>query len=619
MNEIAIMLLAPIIAGVLAWLLDIKRVREIVGVIGAAVPLIYIVQTYQSVFNGGTINLDVPVGGFTLSFALYNLTWFFAAIAALLGFTMALGMASTSKDGYEWLFALMSMTGVLGVFMAREFVSFFLFWELMTFASFMMVLKYNRSASLKYFILSVIGAYAMLIAIGILYAKTGSFEFSTIQQFMYQDATKTALGVKGAFGKSETILLYLLFLTAFGVKAGAFPLHVWAPDAYSETNQSYTSFFSGVLSKAGVYGFVLLYSMMGIKLFYTLGTFGGHSLFAYTIAWIGALTVVIASFLAVLQEDIRKLFAYSSVGQVGYVLLGIGVGTQLGFEGALFHALSHAIFKGLFWLVVAALILQTGKTEFKDFGGLAKKMPITFAFGLIAVLSLAGIPPLAGFASKWILYEAAISAKMPLVAGAIFLGSGLAFAYVVRFLYAVWFGQMPSDLRNVKEAPLPLLLGMALLGMLNLVFGIAPGLVTKFLNTIFGHEVITGDIYTINTGVGNYNALMVAICLVAGIVIAGVLFLYGAKTRKVEVNDTYQSGNPVTQDFNLSIRVHFYKPLEEALSFWLRISFDKLYTIIAKWVEDFAEVLKNAVYNGNVQSYAWYLGIILLILALWGW
>jgi len=240
---------------------------------------------------------------------------------------------------------------------------------------------------------------------------------------------------------------------------------------------------------------------------------------------------------------------------------------KLGFEGALFHALSHAIFKGLFWLVVAALILQTGKTEFKDFGGLAKKMPITFAFGLIAVLSLAGIPPLAGFASKWILYEAAISAKMPLVAGAIFLGSGLAFAYVVRFLYAVWFGQMPSDLENVKEAPLPLLLGMALLGMLNLVFGIAPGLVTKFLNTIFGHEVITGDIYTINTGVGNYNALMVAICLVAGIVIAGVLFLYGAKTRKVEVNDTYQSGNPVTQDFNLSIRVHFYKPLEEALSF----------------------------------------------------
>lgn len=619
MNEIAIMLLAPLISGVLAWLLDVKRVREIIGVIGAAVPLVYVVQTYQNVFSGGTITLSIPVGGFTLSFALYNLTWFFTAIAALLGFTMALGMASTSKDGYEWLFALMSMTGVLGVFMAREFVSFFLFWELMTFASFMMVLKYNRGASLKYFILSVIGAYAMLIAIGMLYAKTGSFEFSTIQQFMYQDATKAALGMEGVFGKSETILLYLLFITAFGVKAGVFPLHVWAPDAYSETNQSYTSFFSGVLSKAGVYGMLLLYVMMGSKLFYTLGTFGGHPQFAYIIAWIGALTVVVGSFLAVLQEDIRRLFAYSSIGQVGYVILGIGLGTQLGFEGALFHALSHALFKGLFWLVVAAIILQTGKTEFKDYGGLAKKMPFTFTFGLIAVLSLAGIPPLAGFASKWILYEAAISAKMPLIAGAIFLGSGLAFAYVVRFLYAVWFGQRPDDLEDVKEAPLPLLLGMLLLGLSNLVFGIAPGVVTKFLNTILGHEVITGTAFMIDTGYGSYNALMVTIWLILGIVLAGIMFLYGAKARKVEVHDTYQSGNPVTQEYNLSIRVHFYKPLEEALSFWLRISFDRLYRTIAKWIEDFAEVSKNAVYNGNVQSYAWYLGIILLLLALWGW
>jgi NADH-quinone oxidoreductase subunit M len=452
----------------------------------------------------------------------------------------------------------------------------------------------------------------MLIAIGILYAKTGALDFASIRQALYMDMAL------GSMSRGETALVFVLFLTAFGVKAGAVPLHVWAPGAYSEVDQSYTTFFSGALSKAGAYGFLLLYIVMGAKLYAALGTFNNHMVFAYIIAWIGAITVVVAGFLAVLQEDIRKLFAYSSVSQVGYILLGLGLGTPLGFAGALFHVLSHAVFKGLFWLVVAALILRTGKTKFEDFGGLAEKMPITFAMGLIAVMSLAGIPPFAGFASKWLLYEAAISAHMPLVAGAIFLGSGLAFAYVVRFLYAVWFGQRPSDLEDVKEAPLPLLIGMAILAIPNLVFGIAPGLVVEYINKLFGQPVVGGDYFKLITPTGTYNALLVTVILVLGLAIAGLIFIYGAKARKVPVTDTYQSGNPVTEDYNLSIRRNFYRPLAEALDFWLKYSWDRFYERLAGMFEDFADSLREGFYNGNVQSYAWYLAVILLILALWG-
>ncbi len=609
---IPLILFTPLIAGVLTWVLNFRGVRELIGTLGALTPLVLLAKIYPTLMSDGPITYTITVSGFAITFRLGTLNWYFATIASLVGVAMAFGMISTSRNGYDWLFALMSYTGVLGVFLSWDFISFFLLWELMTFASFMMVLKRSRHESLKYFVLSVIGAYSMLLAISILYAKTGALDFTTIGRYLYANV------MLGSMGRGEIILVFVLFLTAFGVKAGAFPLHVWAPGAYSENDQSYTAFFSGALSKAGVYGFLLLYPLMGTELYYALGTFHNHLTFAYIISWIGAVTVVVASFLAVLQEDMRKLFAYSSVGQVGYILLAFGLGTSLGLAGGLFHVLSHAIFKGLFWLVTAAIILQTGKTRFEDLGGLAEKMPITFAMALIAVLSLAGIPPMAGFASKWLIYEAAISAHMPLVAGAIFLGSGLAFAYVVRFLYAVWFGQRPSDLENVKEAPLPLIIGMAILAILNVVFGIAPGLVTKYINVLLGNPVIAGNYYKLVTPTGTYNALSVTLILIVGLAIAGLIYLYGANARRIPVTDTYQSGNPVTDEFNLSMRRNFYRPLAEALGFWLRYSFDRFYERLASIGEDFGDWLRKGFYNGNVQAYAWYLTIVLIILALWG-
>ncbi|WP_198361926.1 proton-conducting transporter transmembrane domain-containing protein [Thermococcus gorgonarius] len=626
MNEIAVMLFTPLIAGILAWIINVKGIRETIGVLGALVPFALLVKEYSTVVNNlyNPPTYQLTVSGFNITFKLGTLNWYFAAVASLVGVAMAFGMISTSRNSYDWLFAMMSYTGVLGVFLSWDFVSFFLLWELMTFASFMMVLKRNRHESLKYFVLSVIGAYAMLLAIALIYAKTGALNFDDIRHAMYLDA------IMGGMSKSETILIFALFLTAFGVKAGAWPLHVWAPGAYSENDQSYTAFFSGALSKAGAYGFLLLYILMMVKLYYVMGPFHGHLTFAYIIAWIGAITVVVASFLAVLQEDIRKLFAYSSIGQVGYILLAFGVGTWMGFAGGLFHVLSHAVFKGLFWLVTAAIILQTGKTRFEDFGGLAEKMPITFAMSLIAVLSLAGIPPMAGFASKWLIYEAAIQAHMPLVAGAIFLGSALAFAYVVRFLYAVWFGQRPSDLEDVQEAPLPLLIGMAILAIPNVVFGVAPGLVTKYINKVLSYmlflfgerkvdvSIVTGSYYKLVTPTGTYNALTVTLMLVVGLAIAGLIYIYGAKARRIPVTNTYQSGNPVTEDYNLSIRRNFYRPLAEALEFWLKYSFDRFYERLAGIAEDFADWLREGFYNGNVQAYSWYLAIVLLILALWG-
>ncbi len=617
-NELMIIIFAPLLAGVLAWIFDVKGIREGVAIIGAAVPLAYLIQAYQTLASQPSIQYSIVLSGFKFEFILYHLSWVFAMIAGVVGFAAVLGMVSTAKDSYEWLFALMSLTGVYGVFLADDLISFFIFWEIMTFASFMMVLKYNRKASLKYFLLSVLGAYAMLIAIGIIYAKVGAFDFTSVQRVFYQDAMRSVMGSDTLFSRNELLLIFGLFLTAFGVKAGTFPLHVWAPDAYSETNQSYTAMFSGVLSKAGVYGMLVIYILLGTRLMYEFGNIGAAPKFGYVIAFLGGITIIVGGLLAALQEDIRKLFAYSSISQIGYILVGIGVGTALSIEAAIYHAISHALFKGLFFLIVATIIHRTGKTQFKDMGGLAEKMPVTFAMAFVAILSLAGIPPLVGFASKWLIFEAVIHQNMPILGGMLFFGSAIGFVYLIRFTYAVWFGQRPTELDDTKDAPLPLAIAMGILALLNVVFGIAPGIVAGELNKIFGKEIIQGTIWELNLGFGRYNGLFITIWLVVGILIAAVIYFLGAKVRRVPVTDTYQAGNPVTMDYNLTIRRNFFLPLKETLAFWLRMSFDRLYQDIGNWVEDLAETLRHYIYNGNVQAYAWYLAAILIILALWG-
>lgn len=617
-NELFIIIFAPLVAGVIAWALDIKGIRELLGVAGAAVPLAYLIKLYPTIESDGMVNYTLNFAGFSFEFMLTHLSWVFAMIAGVVGLAAVLGIVSTAKKGYEWLFALMSLTGVYGVFIAYDLLGFFIFWEIMTFGSFMMVLKYNKAASLKYFVLSVIGAYAMLIAISIIYAKVGSFRFIEVYRAFSQDAALATVGSSPLFSRGEIALIFGLFLVAFGVKAGMFPLHVWAPDAYSETNQSYTAMFSGVLSKTGVYGFILIYMLIGYRLLYEFGTIRTVPKFGYIIAFLGGLTIIVGGILAALQEDIRKLFAYSSISQLGYILVGIGVGTALSIEASIYHAISHALFKGLFFLIVATIIYRTGKTEFKDMGGLAEKMPVTFAMAFVAILSLAGIPPMVGFASKWLIFESVISQNMPILGAMVFFGSAVGFVYLIRFTYAVWFGQRPTDLDDTKDAPLPLAIGMGILAVLNVVFGVAPGLVAQELNKIFGREVISGTIWELNLGFGKYNGLLLTVWFVVGMLIAAIVYFMGAKVRKVPITDTYQSGNPVTMEYNLTIRRNFFLPLKEALSFWLRMSFDRFYKDVGKTVEDFAETMRNYVYNGNVQNYAWYLVIILLILAMWG-
>ncbi len=604
-NPIPIIILTPIIAGLLSWLTKQKKIRKAISLIGGTIPLIYLTYLYPKI-NEEQIILTGKILELNIGFSLYKISWIFASLIALIGFASILGMISTVKSRYEWLFSLMSLTGALGIFLSFDLISFFIFWEVMTFGSFMMILRNNKKSSMKYILMSLIGAYSMLMGIGLIYANTGNLLFSSVVQSL------------PFIPNNQLPVIFGLFAIAFGVKAGMFPLHVWAPNAYSGTDQSYTAFFSGGLSKTGVYGFTLLQILAGGKILFEFNLFSNVGDLGYVIAFLGGITIVVGGTLAALQQDIRKLFAYSSVSQVGYIVMGLGVGTVLSVQASIFHAISHALFKGLFFLTISAIIYRTGKTKFKDMGGLAEKMPYTFAMSFIAILSLAGIPPMVGFASKWVLFESIISEDLPILGAFAFYGSAIGFVYLIRYIYAVWFGQRPTDLDYTKFTTVPLAAGMTVLGLLNVVFGVAPGLVAGELNSMFGREVIGGSLFMLDVGFGQYNALLLTIYLVVGLGVAALIYFVGAKVKRVPITDNYQSGNPITMEYNMNIGRNFFLPLEEVIEPLLDLSFDDNYRYLAELVEEIAEVLRSHLYNGDVQRYAWYLVIVLFIIALWG-
>ncbi len=608
LNPITIIVFSPILGGVLSWLITESRIRKFVVLIASILPLSYLIYLYPKLGEEPITFSVSKLGELNLGFYISNLGWFFATLVAVVGLASVLGIISTSEGRYESLFALSSLTGAFGVFLSLDLLSFFIFLEILTFSSFMMILKNDKRSSLKYLLLSLFGAYAMLMAIGVIYVNTGELTILSLGQELQ------------TISQTQLIIVYGLFAIAFGVKVGMFPLHVWAPGGYSNVDQSYASMFSGALSKTGVFGLIMIQLLAGGRLAQEVGIFQNMSVLSYIVAFAGGLTIVVGGILAALQQDIRKLFAYSSISQLGYVVMGIGVGTALSMQAAIFHALSHALFKGLFFLTISAIIYRTGKTKFKDMGGLAEKMPFTFAMSFIAILSLAGIPPMVGFASKWLLFESIISQNHPILGGFAFFGSAIGFVYLIRYIYAVWFGQRPTDLDNTKFTSIPLALGMVILGTLNIVFGVAPGLIARELNSIMGQQVISGSVFMLDIGFGKYNALILTIWLVVGLGIAAAVYFIGAKVKRVPITNTYQSGNPVTMDYNLNIGVNFFRPLEETLGPFLQFSVDDLYKKLGRSVDDLADVLRSYIYNGDVQSYSWYIVLMVFVLILWwGW
>ncbi|HDQ45632.1 MAG TPA: NADH/ubiquinone/plastoquinone (complex I) [bacterium] len=315
---------------------------------------------------------------------------------------------------YYALFMLL-ITGMNGVIITGDLFNLFVFMEIALFSAFALVAYGGRAeeyeAAFKYAVMGALSSAIILIGIAVLYSATSTLTMAGIAEVLPEKDPKIMYWVGG------------LFLAGFGLKAAVIPFHAWLPDAHSSAPAPISAMLSGVLIKVpGIY--VLMRVFMNV--------FGAPDLFMQTFLVLGTVSILIGVFLAVGQWDMKRLLAYHSISQIGYILLGMGLATPLGILGAVFHLFNHAVFKSLLFYNAGAVEVALGTRDLKRMGNLTRILPVTSLTSMVASLSISGIPPFNGFFSKLILIIAAIQAGRPGLALAAAVGSLLTLASFMK-------------------------------------------------------------------------------------------------------------------------------------------------------------------------------------------
>jgi len=588
--------------------------NKISGILRDTLFLVSVLTAATLFFTQVTIDETVmfQLGGIHLKWGITNFGYIFTLIVLGLGVLGGIYsipyMKGKERLGYFYMNFLLSLFSMMGILFSQDLISFFFFWEIMTWSSYLMVIYNGKNVQkfgLKYFIFSAIGAYAMLMAIVIIHSLTGTFYLTDLFNSF------------ASFPHTQQILLPILLITGFGVKAAMWPLHVWAPDAYSNAPMSYTQLFSGALSKMGIYGLVIVMVTMVSHL-------PENFWFREVIGWLGAITAVFGTLWALVQTDAKRLLAYSSVAQLGYIIVGVAVGTELGMLAGLFLAVLHAMFKSTLFMVVGAVERQTGSTDMTVVTGLIRKMPWTFFAALISIIALAGIPPLGGFVGKWMLYESMITSNHYLLVIMIFFSSTAAFLYCYKFLFGMFLGQEEPEYENVKEAPLFMLIPMLLLSVFQIVLGNFPGYLFKYIDkglVELGYPVTEGTWWKMSTLFNGWGDKVSVNYVMFGVLALFIFFLLIVTLRGfkhqhyVTTKEISSSGELPRPGDNFTFKLDFYKPFERAAELLYRRKIEPIYQGFANGMEAFFDFVRR-IYTGNGQTYAIYVILFFVILLL---
>ena len=405
----------------------------------------------QLVWLGEPVNIHLALDGFSL-FMLFTVT--------LVGLCVCLYsinyMEHYGDKATYYALLLIMLAGMNGLLLVTDLFQVYIFLEVAAIASYALVaygLGHDElEASYKYLMLSAVASAFILAAIVLIYGLTGSLGFES-----------AAAGLRGLDARYMVGLCSAFFIFGFGLKAALIPFHAWLPDAHPSAPAPISAVLSGLLIKvSGIYALTRIF----------LNVLGLTPALSTILMYLGAISVVVAAFLALGQKDIKRMLAYSSISQVGYIVLGIGLGTPLGILGGLFHLLNHAVAKSLLFLNSGSIEMSTGTRNLDEMGGLAKRMPWTAGTSLVGSLSIAGVPPLGGFWSKLIIVIALIQAHHWVFALIAILASVLTLWYYLLIQRQAFFGRLNERWREVKEAPLWMTLSTVILGLLCIAFGI---------------------------------------------------------------------------------------------------------------------------------------------------
>ncbi|GAB4174926.1 MAG: monovalent cation/H+ antiporter subunit D family protein [Wenzhouxiangellaceae bacterium] len=363
------------------------------------------------------------------------------------------------RQGPFYALFLLALAGLMGIVMTGDAFNVFVFLEISSLSTYALVAHGRRRGALlsayRYLIMGTLGATFYLIGVGLLYIMTGTLNMADLAARIPEVADTRA--VRAAF---------VFIMIGLGLKLALFPLHRWLPGAYANAPSAVTVFLASTATKVAVYVMLrMVFGVFGIE-------FARQMPYQDIFMILGAAGILFGSIQAIGQPTAKRMLAYSSVAQVGYIALAISLLSVEGLAAGLVHVVNHALMKGALFMAVGAVIFRLGTNRIGDFAGLAREMPLTMLAFALAGLSLIGVPLTAGFVSKWALLQAAIDEGLWLVVAVVAAGSLLAVIYLGRIIEAAWLRPAPEGRGPVREVGLWMQLPLWLLVIANFWFGI---------------------------------------------------------------------------------------------------------------------------------------------------
>jgi proton-translocating NADH-quinone oxidoreductase chain M len=369
-----------------------------------------------------------------------------------------------SQTGLYFALYLMFSMGMLGTVLATNLIEFYVFFELMLVPSFFLVAFYGygarRRIALMFFFWTHTGAVVLLLGLLAMGFFAGGFDYSVVK------ANASRIPVQWI-----TIIIFAIVI-GLGVKLAAFGLHIWLPYAHAEAPTPISALLSPAMIGIGAYGLLRLWMDL------LTGNYAQYSI--YINIW-GLATMIYGGAMALMQDDIKKVLAYSSISQMGYILFGLGSESILGITGATLMYVTHGLGKGILFMMAGSIILQTGTRSMSKLGGLAGKMPYTAVIAMIGGLTIIGIPPTSGFMSEWILFNGVLQTGVHdmnsfrvVLFGFGILTTVLSTAYILWMYKRIFFGKLPEYLQQVKESNRYVTVTMAVLAAITLIVGVYP-------------------------------------------------------------------------------------------------------------------------------------------------
>jgi multicomponent Na+:H+ antiporter subunit D len=365
-----------------------------------------------------------------------GLSFFFSLIVLGLGLLVIIYSIPERHYGRTYYFLLLiSLSSMIGISFTADIFNMYVFYELLSLVVYLLI-AYNEKgralkASFNYLIMGGVGLSFFLLGIGFLYAMTGTLDISHIAERL-----------PAAFDSSVkmVIMSFVLIATGIGIKIAMFPLHGWLPDAHSMAPSPVSALLSGITVEIGIYCLIrVIYNVFSTEAFSIIIN-SGHTILIV----LGVVTLLFGAGMALVQTDLKRLLAYSTINQIGIILIGLGIGTELGLTGALFHVLNHAIMKSALFFCAGIMITEAGTRDVQGFSGFGRQQPsIVFAF-IIASLGMIGIPPTNGFVSKWLICLAAVEAGYTVLAVIILIASAITAAYYFRVIQ-IFFSNPPKQ------------------------------------------------------------------------------------------------------------------------------------------------------------------------------